>query len=131
MKAELENKLVRKYPKIFSQKDLPPSESLMCFGFECGDGWYNIIDSLCECIQQYVDNNKKEQVEATQVKEKFGTLCFYVSGADDLVYGMIWLAEHISGRTCEQCGEPGRLRGKGWLYTMCTDCWEKHQEGRI
>lgn len=130
MKAELEDKLVRKYPKIFAQKDLPPSQSLMCFGFECGDGWYNIIDNLCGCIQSYVDANTRTQVEAVQVKEKYGTLSFYISSGDDTVYGMIWLAEYMSGRICEQCGKEGKLRGTDWLFTMCDDCWAKHQKGR-
>ena len=73
MKQELQNKLYEKYPKIFAQKDLPMSQTSMCYGIECGSGWYNIIDALCENIQNYVDQNRIEQVEATQIKEKFGS----------------------------------------------------------
>jgi len=102
----------------------------MCFGFECGDGWYKIIDYLCHCIQSYVDSNNKTQVEATQVKEKYGTLSFYISGGDDIVYGMIWMAEHLSSKTCERCGDEGMIRGHTWIFTMCDDCWETYQKSR-
>jgi hypothetical protein len=86
MNPELEQQLIEKYPKIFCQKDLPPTQSLMCFGFECGDGWYELIDSLCGYIQAMVDSNsykgsKWSQFEAVQVKEKFGRLRFYGHGA--------------------------------------------------
>lgn len=127
MREELEKKLVGKYPKIFAQKDLPPSQSLMCFGFECGDGWFNLIDKLCAGIQQYVELTHCPQVEAVQVKEKFGTLRFYISGGDDAIWALIEGAEGESGTICEQCGAPGALRGGGWLFTMCDLCWDKKE----
>jgi hypothetical protein len=54
MKEELEKKLMNDYPELYSDKDKPPTQSLMCFGFEVGDGWYNIIESLSKCIKFYV-----------------------------------------------------------------------------
>jgi len=48
--------LYEKYPKIFAEKDLPETESCMSLGFECGDGWFKIIDLLCCKIQAHVDN---------------------------------------------------------------------------
>jgi hypothetical protein len=59
------------------------------------------------------------QVIADQVKEKFGTLCFYYHGGDDKVDGMVRMAESMSAVTCETCGAPGVLRGGGWLQTLC------------
>ena len=50
MNKQLIQQLFDNYPKIFIQKDLPPSESLMCFGFEHGDGWYWLVDHLCNAI---------------------------------------------------------------------------------
>ena len=138
MREELEKKLIAKYPKIFCQVDLPPSKSLMCFGFECGDGWYDLIDRLCEYIQRMTDSNSNykggnwTQFEAVQVKEKFGTLRFYGSGGppdSDLFFGAIEFAEFLSSKICEYCGKEGKLRGKGWLYTLCDKCWEEKQNG--
>jgi hypothetical protein len=31
---------------------------------------------------------------------------------------------------CERCGQPGRRRGTGWLYTVCDACEEFRQHGR-
>ena len=46
MKIELQEKLHKKYPKLF------PNELYI----ECEDGWYAIIDTLCTSIQWEVDN---------------------------------------------------------------------------
>jgi len=47
MKRELDEELCRKYPLIFKNRHAHMTETAMCWGFECGDGWYNIIDVLC------------------------------------------------------------------------------------
>jgi hypothetical protein len=59
------------------------------------------------------------QVVATQVKEKFGTLRFYYDGGNDIIDGMVRMAEAMSEVTCEQCGAPGEERGGGWIVTLC------------
>ncbi len=93
-----------------------------------GDGWYWLIDQLCECIQSYIDANKKDQIEATQVKEKFGTLSFYYHGGDEMISGMVWLAENMSGSICETCGSTENItQTKGWIKTICKKCLEKEK----
>jgi hypothetical protein len=63
------------------------------------------------------------QVEATQVKEKFGGLRFYINGADDTVYGMITLAEHMSYGICEMCGTTENVTPtSGWIKYLCQKC---------
>lgn len=124
MSPELDKKLCEKYPKLFRQRNLPMTETAMCWGFECGDGWYDLIDRLCGTIQNYIDYNGHlgvPQVEVVQVKEKFGTLRFYTHGGNEKIDGMIWFAENMSGRICETCGKPGKLNGLGWRYTACDE----------
>ena len=101
-------------------------ETCMCWGFECEDGWYNLLDVLCASIQNHVDRTKNiEQVVAVQVKEKFGTLRFYYHGGDDYVDAIVNFAENLSGRTCEVCGAPGSVNDDGgWLRSRC----DKHKE---
>ena len=77
MKQELDELLCTKYPKMMVNRNLPMMETCMCWGFACGDGWYNILDQLMGNIQHHIDwKNKKEEVVAQvtldQVKEKFG-----------------------------------------------------------
>jgi len=58
---------------------------------------------------------------AVQVKEKFGTLRFYIDGGTDAHYNYIRFAESMSAVTCETCGAPGKIRGHGWYYTACDE----------
>ena len=126
MDIKLQEELFKKYPKIFVQKDLSIKETCMCWGFDCGDGWYWLIDRLCESMQNYIDANDKEQVEATQVKEKYGGMSFYTIGGDELIQGMIWLAETMSTAICEKCGSTTEVTPtEGWIKTLCSKCHKK------
>lgn len=128
MDIELEEKLFKKYPKIFKQKDLPMTQTAMCWGIECGNGWYWLIDTLCASIQNYIDYNKKPQIEAVQVKEKFGDLRFYVDYFDELINGMIWLAEDMSSKICEVCGSTENVtKTDGWIKTLCKKCLDNQE----
>lgn len=122
MSPKNDAKLVQQYPKIFADRFKDQRKTAMCWGFSCGDGWYEIIDALCVSIQNYIDDNQHkdiDQVIASQVKEKFGTLRFYYTGGDTLIDGMAWLAEEFSSRTCEECGRPGKTYDGGWVRTLC------------
>ncbi len=124
MKQALDKLLCEKYPKIMVNRNKDMKETTMCWGFECGDGWFNILDQLMGNIRHHIDwRNKKEefiaQVTLDQVKEKFGTLSFYYTGGDDYIRGMVRMAESMSGTVCEECGAPGKRRGSGWIYTAC------------
>ena len=70
MKLELEQKLINKYPKLYKQHDWDMRQTCMCWGFEVGDGWFDLINELSSKIEPL-------GAEAVQVKEKFGGLRFY------------------------------------------------------
>lgn len=126
MTKELDEALCAKYPKIFADRHKSMQETCMYWGFECTDQWYWLIDQLCDSIQSYTDANKKPQVVASQVKEKYGTLRFYYSGGDDYIAGMVWLAESMSATICEDCGSTKNVtQTKGWIYTLCEECLTK------
>ena len=101
--------LLDKYPKLFSNQQF--------WGFECGDGWYDILDHLCGAIKEHTYDS--DEVTVDQVKEKFGRLRFYLSREDDVIHGMVSMAEYMSGHTCEMCGERGTMSTKGWMVTLC------------
>jgi hypothetical protein len=68
--------------------------------------WKNIPDAI-------------PQVVANQVKEKFGSLRFYYQGGNEEISAVVSYTEWLAGRTCEQCGEPGRWREGSWIRTLC------------
>ena len=126
MKQELQDKLFKKYPKIFRQKDLPMTHTCMCWGICVGDGWYHILDVLCHGIQHRIEwksktKNSIQQVEATQVKEKWGGLRFYYEGGDDYIRGMVAMAEGLSIISCTQCGRPTERTIRSWMK-ICSTC---------
>lgn len=127
MDEKLDKKLVEEYPKIFQNRNASLTETAMCWGFDCGNGWYWLIDKLCDTIQEYINLNNVEQVIATQVKEKYGGLRFYYTGGDETIEGMIWLAEFLSFNICEECGSTEEVTqiDTGWTYTRCKNCKEK------
>ena len=59
---------------------------------------------------------------ASQVKEKFGLLRFYMTSATDEMYDLIREYENKSAHICEGCGAPGKLRGDTWYVTQCDGC---------
>ena len=122
MSPELDKQLCDKYPALFRDRHELPEYSAMSFGFECGDGWYNLIDDLCHCIETHIKSKWHQDelnVTVDQVKEKFGALRFYVTGSDYMIDGMICMAEYMSSRICEECGDKGHLRYGGWIKTAC------------
>jgi hypothetical protein len=140
MNSKLDEELCKKYPLIFQDRRSSEMETAMCWGFDCGDGWYNIIECLCRSVQNYIDNNNNsikrllasnkhnliipdpiEQVVAQQVKEKFAGLRFYYYGGDDITDGMVQVAECLSEVTCEECGAPGTHNMEGWMRTLCDE----------
>ena len=185
MKQELDKLLCEKYPKMMVNRNKPMMETCMCWGFECGAGWFNILDQLMGNIQHHIDWKIKQrdgaikyndmaaqakagnfdlfeedmkalpndeykekrlaeiiagdfrevpdvipQVTLDQVKEKYGTLRFYYSGGDDVIDGMVRMAESMTEVTCEECGNVGERRGGGWVHTYCTPCEEARELAR-
>lgn len=120
------------------------------------EGWFNIIDILCGAMSYDVQQARYKlkyamenqggkyaipisEAEANlaealdklptiaQIKEKFGSLRFYVYNASEKINNYITFAEAMSSRTCEVCGSPGSRRDNGWIKTLC-DKHHKEQE---
>ena len=62
------------------------------------------------------------QVETLQVKEKFGTLRFYITQCSEHQRGLIELACAMSSKICEHCGRLGSMWvSGGYFHTACDD----------
>jgi len=119
--------LFEKYPKLYRGRNLPITQSLVPFGFENGDGWFKIISELSDKITE-LDARDGSETIAIQIKEKFGGLRYYIESGSDAIFDLIDKAEDDSLKTCEMCGDPGEVRGVGWLTTLCEACWAKKLE---
>ncbi len=120
MREDLDRLLCERYPELFADRQLPSTESAMGRGFECDDGWFDLIDSLCYSIQWSIANCGVPPVRVKQVKEKMGSLRFHYRGGNDVTRGMKAMAENMSARICEVCGSPGVLRENSrYIRTVC------------
>lgn len=102
------------------------------FGIECGDGWKGILDEATKQIHTSCDMHgvNPRHFVIDQIKEKFGGLRYYYHFVGDVprslvnhVDRIIAEAEALSTKTCEICGNPGKLKAnKGWASTRCDAC---------
>lgn len=121
MTPEFDSMLRTRHPRIFDTTGDVEQRPFTTRGVECADGWFDLIDALCESLQMATDYAGDHQVVAVQVKEKMGGLRFYVSNASDRQRGMIDMATAMSSRLCEQCGGPGQtVDASGRVMTRCA-----------
>lgn len=102
---------------------------------DVGAGWYPLI---VELDQQLAQTDPGYTVH--QVKEKFGSLRYYVEESDglsaegrDRCAALIDEAERRSGVTCEMCGQPGSLHSNArrWFRTLCASHAEESGYAKV
>ncbi|HEY9774459.1 MAG TPA: hypothetical protein V6C81_11710 [Planktothrix sp.] len=128
MTPEKDAALVKDFPSLYQDRNKPMNQTCMCWGFECGDGWEPLIRELSQKLEALIlalPEAERANYRAMQVKEKFGTLRFYMTLSTDEMFALINEAEAKSATTCEQCGENGKRRGGSWVSTQCDACHEK------
>ena len=112
-------------------------------GFECGDGWFQLIAQIAVFI-----SSATKHCCAVQVKEKFGTLRFYVDFDVDTngeyiiheslvnsIQDYIDAVEADSVHVCEDCGVDLTTASKEsqkklgyWIRNICKGCAEIHRK---
>jgi len=129
MKPECDDALCEEFPLLYANRHASWRETPMGFGIECGKGWFALLRDLSAKLEALILRlplEERKKYRADQVKEKFGTLRFYMTALTDEMSEAIRAAEAASAETCELCGAPGVLRSRGWLKTLC----DRHHEER-
>ena len=96
------NALPISHPRVFAAGQLT-------WGFEHGDGWCELLGTLCEVVDSMLSENPEATISTLQVKEKFGSLRFYYrchNVSEDLamrIRNAVHLAEKSSSHICERC----------------------------
>ena len=109
MNTDLTDRLYNDFPQLYLGHTKPTAESSMSWGFQCDDGWYELIYSLSRQLTDYAKAHPDKIIEAFEVKEKFGWLRFHLVEADEATFEIIEQACVRSSATCELTGEPGVL----------------------
>jgi len=93
--------------------------------FDIDLGWLPLVINLHKSILELDPN-----YELLQVKEKFGSLRYYVNTYSiytDIgkeIHHLIYTAEESSLTICQLCANPGSLQSKSYwpLKTLCDSC---------
>ena len=89
--------------------------------WEYNNPFYSFVQKFRQRCYKCVKYNKvyPPAVKIDQIKEKLSELRFYYSGGDKQVQGMVFFAEYLCNKTCENTGEAGIkcVRG-GWYKTL-------------
>ena len=147
MNREKAQQLTTTYPMLFRKYNGEMRRLNETFGFECGSGWYDLINQLCIEISEVVQSTEKKiWPNVVQVKEKFGGLRFYISYSDfsearlneadqavskealEKISQLIVMAESKSLVTCEDCGLPGKCYQSSWVHVKCPTCELAYQQ---
>lgn len=54
MNKRLDRYLVKSFPLLFADRHKPMTETCLCWGFECGDGWYRIIKEAAARLEPLI-----------------------------------------------------------------------------
>jgi hypothetical protein len=97
--------------------------------FECWAGWHDIIGRFFDEVAAILEAHPDAEFDLFQVKEKYASLTIYADTSPEirgLVAAAYGRAMAEAKRTCDVCGQPGRLlRRQGCYMTRC----EEHAEG--
>lgn len=114
MSPDKTHQLYETFPRLYRGKDKPVSTSMMSFGFECSDGWFDLVWTLSRAIEDIAARegrspDTEEWPEAMQVKDKLGRLRFHIKHGSPAMWGAIDAAADMSEKTCALCGAQDAL----------------------
>ena len=133
MSPENTQKLFDTFPDLYRDRNLSKHESSMAWGFEFGDGWFDIVWHLSQAIENEarsrgVQAQSKDWPRAIQVKQKAGFLIFHLAEDNDASNALIKQANLACQSVCEICGVPASPVANNRNYTriLCPDHAEKY-----
>ena len=144
MRKELEDILYEASPVFYRERILPAEETLMCYGFECGDGWFEPLLVFSREARRINKLASKHHIcfVASQVKEKFGEIWVYwhmrhipdfseANTDEEYVKELsVMMDDAFSAlsmrcwNTCEKCGSVLDISSTtiGRIHRLCKKC---------
>lgn len=70
MDRELDDRLCKSYSLIFKDRHGDMRNTAMCWGFEIGNGWYSLIDNLCDSLMSPVRDASNKVESMLRIRSK-------------------------------------------------------------
>lgn len=126
MKPALQDALFAIEPRWFSRDGR--QRSAMPLGFECRDGWFEILRELLVSLKDVAGPD----FAIGEAVEEDGVLQLSVVGASDAAMRLVRAAERKSRETCESCCQPATRDGRArWGMTLCPHCQQLAREREL
>ena len=113
-------KIPEDYDYSYTELDAMPAGWREAFGIE-----------FCEEIKICLSKMKPDvaaKYMITQIKEKYGQLCWYTNFTTEDLEKVMRKYEDLSKRTCIVCGKPAEFITLGWISPYCGDCIKNEKE---
>lgn len=104
--------IVANYDYSWTELDAFPKGWGAAFGLKMIDEINNIL----------LSEGWRDEFQITDIKEKYGILCFYTNYTSKALNKVINKYEHLSKRTCIICGAPAKWISTGWISPFCEKC---------
>jgi len=89
----------------------------------CPNGWLGLLEQACGHIVTIAPREQLAKLRTAQLKEKFGTLRWYLEGNFPRITSTAMAAGMLSASLCAACGDTGTMRNhEGWYITLCDAC---------
>lgn len=128
LNQNLTEQLYLNFPHLYRSRHKTMYESGMCWGFQCGDGWFQILYDLSQKLSNYLIQHPAVDFEVTQVKSKLGFLHVGLSFHNADLRKLIDLACQQAQITCELTGSQGKLYEDILNCALIVLCDEKAVE---
>ena len=111
----LTDEVVGDYDYHYTELDAMPEGWRIAFG-----------EQMCEEIrEELIKAGCLDEYRISQIKEKYGSLCWYDFGATAKMFReIIPKYSKLSERTCIRCGKPATKISQFWISPWCDECAE-------
>lgn len=111
----LTDEVVGDYDYHYTELDAMPEGWRIAFG-----------EQMCEEIrEELIKAGCLDEYRISQIKEKYGSLCWYDFGATEkMLREIIPKYSKLSERTCIRCGKPATKISQFWISPWCDECAE-------
>lgn len=132
MKVELQKELHSRYKKLLNHsryRDLPRhlNKTIIQYGFECGDGWFNVVNDFLSAIEKVCQNHDSKplilRISVKNGKLNLSYLYTDITELDDRIDEIATFYINRSKTTCENCGTFAEITEiRDSKKSLCEDC---------